>query len=91
MDDLIPMRVIKPLRNLPHQIKGLFDRQAVARTNNFLQGHARDHFHDDATGLVFRVIKGVVNGDDRGVRQSAGRPDFAHEHLLRADASFLRS
>jgi hypothetical protein len=63
----------------------------VARTKNFLQGHTRDQFHDDATVLRIRVIKGVVNGNDRGVRQSAGRPDFTHEHLLRAVGSFLRT
>jgi hypothetical protein len=90
VDDLIPMRIIKPLRNLPHYRKDLFGRQGAARVENFLQGHTRDHFHYDATGLGFLVIEGVVNGDDRGVRQSAGRPDFAHEHSLRAVASFLR-
>jgi hypothetical protein len=90
VDNLIPMRVIKPLRNLPYYRKGLFGGQGVARVENLLQGETWDEFHDDATGLVFLVLEGVVNGDDRRVRQSSRRPDLAHEHLLRAVGPFLR-
>jgi hypothetical protein len=90
VDHLVPMRVIKRLGHLPHDIKGLVVGQGDARFENFLQGLTRDHFHYDATGLAFLIIEGVVNGDDGGVRQAAGRPDFAHEHFLRAVASFLR-
>jgi hypothetical protein len=90
VDHLIPMRVIKPLRHLPHNIERFRGGGRGVRLENLLQGHTRYQFHDDATGVVFRIIEGVVNGNDRGVSQSAGRPDFAHKHFMRAAGSFPR-
>ena len=85
------MGVIKPLRNLSDDTEGLFGSQSVARIKNVLEGHTGDQFHDNATGLVFRILKGVVNSDDGVVRQPAGCPHFTHEHLLRAVGSIFRS
>ena len=83
------MRVVKPLRNLPNDGEDVIHPQGLARLENLLQGHTRNQFHHDATGLVFLVVESVVNSDNRRVRQPAGRPDFPHKHLLRAVGSFL--
>jgi len=79
MHDREALRVVERVGHLRHQLRGRRVRQALAFLEDLLQRAALEQLHRDVGDAL--VHADVVDGDDVGVVEAAGRARLAQEAL----------
>ena len=87
MNDTVAMGIVERRTDLHHDLHRVRQREGLATQQQIGERTPLDVLHDDersALGLAH-----VVNGDDRRMREPAGRHGFLMKALLQADARLV--